>query len=46
MSEEQVNKLTREEEFFVRVLRDFLLENQTEPVPSLNWNDIKEHADR
>ncbi len=46
MSEEQVNKLTREEEFFIRVLRDFLLENQTEPEPSLNWDHIKDHADR
>lgn len=40
------NKLTREEQFFIRVLRDYLHEEPTETDPSLNWELIKEYADR
>ena len=46
MENELKNKLTREEQFFIRVLRDYLHEEPTETDPSLNWKLIKEYADR
>ena len=40
------NKFTREEQFFIRVLKNFIHEEATESDPSLDWKLIKEYADR